>query len=103
MALALILSPVVVPGLVSVRRPLPSVFQNSVDHRFADKDAQIHDQECIHRPAETQCKDQVQETGNVSVIKKQLLNESLIIHLNCAVKEMRDVSRTFLQQSVSEI
>lgn len=54
MALTLILSPVVVPGLVSVRRPLPSVFQNSVDHCFTDQDAQIHNQKGIHRPAERQ-------------------------------------------------
>lgn len=69
-ALALILSPVVVPGLVSVRRPLPSIFQNSVDHRFADQDAQIHDKKGIHRPAGT-------DRGNKTwtTLKKQLLKD----------------------------
>lgn len=52
MALALILSPVVVPGFVSVRRPLPGIFQDSVDHSFTDQDAQVDNQEGIHRPAE---------------------------------------------------
>lgn len=69
MALALVLSPVVVPGLVSVRRPLPSVFQNSVDHCFTDQDAQIHYQKGIHRPAGRQSKDQEEETGNVLILK----------------------------------
>lgn len=64
MALALIFSPVVVPGLVSVGRPLPGVFQNGVDHRFADQDAQIHYKKGIHRSARTESKDQEEETGN---------------------------------------
>lgn len=51
MTLALILSPVVVPGFVPVRRPLPGVLENSVDHRFADQDAQVHYEKAIHRPA----------------------------------------------------
>lgn len=53
MTLALILSPVVVPGLVAVRRPLPGVLENSVDHRFADQDAQVHYEEGVHRPVRT--------------------------------------------------
>lgn len=51
MALALVFRPVVVPGLVSVWRPLPGVFEDSVDHGFADQDAQVHDEEGVHRPA----------------------------------------------------
>lgn len=51
MTLALILSPVVVPGLVAVRRPLPGVLENSVDYRFADQDAQVHYEKGVHRPA----------------------------------------------------
>lgn len=54
MTLALILCPVVVPGLVAVRRPLPGVLENSVDHRFADQDAQVHYEEGVHRPVRTE-------------------------------------------------
>lgn len=53
MALALVLSPVVVPGFVPVRRPLPGVLQDSVDYSFTDQDAQVHDEEGVHRPAES--------------------------------------------------
>lgn len=51
MALALVLGPVVVPGLVPVRRPLPGVLENRVDHRFADQDAQVHYEKAVHGPA----------------------------------------------------
>lgn len=51
MALALVLRPVVVPGLVPVRRPLPGVLEDGVDHGLADQDAQIHDEEGVHGPA----------------------------------------------------
>lgn len=54
MTLALILGPVVVPGLVPVRRPLPGVLENSVDHRFADQDAQVHYEKAVHRPTRTE-------------------------------------------------
>lgn len=50
-ALALVLRPVVVPGLVPVRRPLPGVLEDGVDHGFADQDAQIHNEEGVHGPA----------------------------------------------------
>lgn len=54
MTLALILGPVVVPGLVAVRRPLPGVLEDSVDHRFADQDAQVHYEKGVHGPARTE-------------------------------------------------
>lgn len=54
MTLALVLRPVVVPGLVAVRRPLPGVLENSVDHGFADQDAQVHYEEGVHRPVRTE-------------------------------------------------
>lgn len=50
-ALALVFRAVVVPGLVPVRRPLPGVLEDGVDHGFADQDAQIHDEEGVHGPA----------------------------------------------------
>lgn len=50
-ALALVLRPVVVPGLVPVWRPLPGVLEDGVDHGLADQDAQIHDEEGVHGPA----------------------------------------------------
>lgn len=51
MALTLVFRPVVVPGLVPVRRPLPGVLEDSVDHCLADQDAQVHDEEGVHGPA----------------------------------------------------
>lgn len=65
MSLALVLRPVVVPGLVSVWRPLPGVFQNRVDDRLTDQDEQVHYEEGIHRPAEREGTDQEEGTGHV--------------------------------------
>lgn len=66
MALTLVLSPVVVPGLISIGRPLPSVLQNSVDYRFTDQDAQVHYEEGIHRPAERE-RESVRKEGCISI------------------------------------
>ena len=43
----------VVPRLVPERLALPHVLEDGVDERLADEDAQVHDEEHVHRP-ETQ-------------------------------------------------
>lgn len=81
MALALVLRPVVVPGLVPVRRPLPGVLEDGVDHGFADQDAQIHDEEGVHGPAGGPEEGRQGEVG-VSSIEKLTNNVAVSVLLH---------------------
>lgn len=99
MTLALILSPVVVPGLVPVRRPLPGVLENGVDHRFADQDAQVHYEKAVHRPARTEGKhsittfrEKIVECGNTGHLLES------ICYLNSMAEGQKPTPASVCQQ-----
>lgn len=96
MALTLVLSPVVVPGLIPIGRPLPSVLQNSVDQRFTDQDAQVHYEEGIHRPAEG-------EGERVCIKKGEFQLTSSKNDFQSCSEMSWEIHHTFPQQSASEI